>query len=134
MREKKRYFVVTQDYDGKDPDKFKAELIERYTENSGIYALPSMKTAQMASLIVEILPDGRTNVIKNRWGDQGRVVAEEREPKIDRTELVEDLKQLLGLPPFNEPSNINWGDAYFGKSLERKYGRNIPQLRKMVGL
>lgn len=37
-------------------------------------------------------------------------------------ELREQVKKLLGIPPYNEPSNICWNDNYFAKSLRVEYG------------
>lgn len=48
-------------------------------------------------------------------------------------EIRDDLAKLNGEPPYNTPSNICWNDAYFGKSLERKYGATIDELQRIVG-
>jgi hypothetical protein len=49
-------------------------------------------------------------------------------------ELEGQIRRLLGLPPYDQPSNICWEDAYYAKSLEQKYGKTIDELRRWVGL
>lgn len=48
--------------------------------------------------------------------------------------LREDLKKLLGLEPYNTPSNTSLRDSYFASSIENRYGATISDLRKLVGL
>jgi hypothetical protein len=47
-------------------------------------------------------------------------------------QLCDDLNKLDGKPPYNEPSNICWGDAYFAKSLEKKYNKPLDELYKIA--
>jgi len=37
-------------------------------------------------------------------------------------QLEDDVKKLLGLPPYNHPSNYCWNDNYYAHSLNSKYG------------
>ena len=37
-------------------------------------------------------------------------------------ELEKDVRMLLGLPPYDGPTNICWNDNYFAHSLKIKYG------------
>lgn len=53
-------------------------------------------------------------------------------PYINKSEAIDDLKKLDGDPPYDTPSNISRNDAYFGKSLEKKYGMPLEELRKEV--
>lgn len=53
----------------------------------------------------------------------------------DLKALEKDIKILLGLPPYNSPSNYCWNDNYFAASLNSKYGeiavsKMIEKLRK----
>lgn len=45
-------------------------------------------------------------------------------------ELEKDVRQLLGLPPYDHPANFCWNDNYFAKSLDSKYGETA--VRKMI--
>ena len=38
-------------------------------------------------------------------------------------ELEEMLKKLYGLPPYDNFSNICYGDGYFAKSIEDKFSK-----------
>lgn len=40
----------------------------------------------------------------------------------DEHQLEDDVKKLLGLPPYNSPSNFCWNDNYYARSLQEKYG------------
>lgn len=40
-------------------------------------------------------------------------------------EQFEEISMLLGWPPYDDPSNICYGDAYFAKGLENKWGEPI---------
>lgn len=44
-----------------------------------------------------------------------------KELDIEIQDAVEDLKKLRGLAPYNQPSNIVYGDARFANSLKYKY-------------
>ena len=48
-------------------------------------------------------------------------------------EIVDELKKLNGLPPYDGPSNYVRGDGYFAASLEAKYGASIAELEQAVG-
>jgi hypothetical protein len=50
----------------------------------------------------------------------------------DRKILRDELAKLNGWPPHDEPSNICRGDAYYGKSLEEKYGKTIAELERFL--
>ena len=48
-------------------------------------------------------------------------------------ELEEMLKKLYGLPPYNNCSNICYGDGYFAKSIEDKFSeQEIKQAKKKL--
>lgn len=49
-----------------------------------------------------------------------------------RRALEDDLAKLDGRPPYDTGSNICRSDAYFARSLEKKYGGTIEEFRKMV--
>ena len=51
---------------------------------------------------------------------------------IDWTEAETDLKKLRGLPPYDGPSNICRGDAYFAMGIEKRYGMSISKLDKLI--
>lgn len=53
---------------------------------------------------------------------------------MDIEKLKDELRMLKGFPPHNKASNICWGDGYFAKSLERKYGKKISELEKISGI
>jgi hypothetical protein len=40
----------------------------------------------------------------------------------DEHELRDDVRKLLGKPPYNHPANFCWNDGYFHRSLQAKYG------------
>lgn len=44
---------------------------------------------------------------------------------MSNSEFEKDIMKFLGLPPYNTPSNICMNDAYFGKEIEKKYGRPL---------
>jgi len=46
--------------------------------------------------------------------------------------LIDDLKKLAGLPPYDEPSNLVRGDGYFAASLERKYGLEMVEAARQL--
>jgi len=49
--------------------------------------------------------------------------------------LKSDLRKLNGLPPYNDMSNICWGDSYFNKSIRSRYSKSeIKQAEKELGL
>lgn len=49
------------------------------------------------------------------------------------SKLEEMLKKLYGLPPYNNWSNICYGDGYFAKSIEDKFSKEeIKQAKKEV--
>lgn len=48
------------------------------------------------------------------------------------SEVRRDLAKLDGDPPYDTPSNIVRSDPYFARSLEKKYGMDIQELRKAV--
>lgn len=41
-----------------------------------------------------------------------------------KSNLGEKLKSYLGLPPYNTPSNINYYDPFYYKSLVSQYGQD----------
>lgn len=47
--------------------------------------------------------------------------------------ILDDLKKLSGIPPYDDFSNIVMGDGYFAKSLERKYHGTIDELIAKTG-
>ena len=47
-------------------------------------------------------------------------------------ELDDELAMLDGLPPYDGSSNPCCHDAYYGKSLEQKYGLPVRLLRRIV--
>lgn len=53
---------------------------------------------------------------------------------MDKAQAREDLQKLWGLPPHNIPSNHCWGDGYFAASIRTKYGVEIQELAKLVGI
>ena len=58
---------------------------------------------------------------------------EEKNPSASRRDkIVDDLKMLRGLPPYDTGSNICRGDGYFARSLEKKYGKTIEELAREV--
>jgi len=51
----------------------------------------------------------------------------------DREEMVKDLAMLDGKPPYDGPGNHCRNDAYFGRSLLRKYQvESIEELRSLA--
>ena len=48
---------------------------------------------------------------------------------MDPREFVKDMSKLEGLPPFESSPCRN--DKFYAKSLERKYGRSIDDLKKI---
>lgn len=49
------------------------------------------------------------------------------------SELEEMLKKLYGLPPYDNWSNICYGDGYFAKSIEDKFSKEeIKQAKKKL--
>ena len=42
------------------------------------------------------------------------------------------LAQLNGDHPYNRPDNICYGDGYFRKSIEKKFGMPIDELEKAI--
>lgn len=36
--------------------------------------------------------------------------------------LEDDVKKLLGMPPYDSPQNFCWNDNYYAKSLNDQYG------------
>jgi len=54
-------------------------------------------------------------------------------PFLNVTRARDMLAMLDGKAPYNTMSNICWGDAYFGMSIEREFGMTIEDLRKKVG-
>lgn len=49
-----------------------------------------------------------------------------------RERILDDLKKLYGLPPYDSGGNICRGDGYFARSLEEKYGKPLKELREEV--
>ncbi len=52
----------------------------------------------------------------------------------EKIRAADDLKKLLGLSPYDTMDNPCYGDGYFAKSLEERYGMPIRQLRKETGV
>jgi hypothetical protein len=49
--------------------------------------------------------------------------------------LKDNLKKLYGLPPYNTPTNICYGDGYFAASIERDFAKeDISKAEKELGL
>lgn len=49
--------------------------------------------------------------------------------------LKDDLKKLYGLPPYNTPTNMVYGDGYFARSLKNKYGEEaVNKAKKELGI
>lgn len=48
------------------------------------------------------------------------------------SEILDDLNKLYGRKPYDGSSNICKDDAHFGNSIEKKYGKNIAELKKLV--
>lgn len=56
--------------------------------------------------------------------------------KLNKTQLakaMKDLKVLNGDPPFDNWSNICYGDGYFANSLVKRYGMPLDELGKVCG-
>lgn len=53
---------------------------------------------------------------------------------INKIVLKDEIEKFLGRGKHRTHSNICYGDAYYALSLERKYGKSIEELRKMVGM
>lgn len=47
-----------------------------------------------------------------------------------RSEFLDDMRKLKGLPPHNDPGNICYGDWVFAKSLEKKYQMTSDELHE----
>ena len=47
-------------------------------------------------------------------------------------EVRDDLARLDGKPPYATWSNMCYKDGYFARSLEKKYGKSIEQLRQDI--
>ena len=47
--------------------------------------------------------------------------------------LADDIKMFLGVPPFNNPTNIKFRDRYFARHLERVYNAPLHDLAKEAG-
>lgn len=120
----KLVYVITSC--GNDPPILEVITLQR--QNSEV----AMLKQHQAELIIEVRDDGRTEVVKNRFGQTGQVRADS--PPANVEEIQEDLKKFLGLAPYNDMSNHCWGDTYFGHALERRYGRPIKELRSIAGL
>lgn len=52
----------------------------------------------------------------------------------EKIRATDDLKKLLGLSPYDTMDNPCYGDGYFAKSLEERYGVTIDELKKETGL
>jgi hypothetical protein len=50
---------------------------------------------------------------------------------VDTGELVKDLERL-DLPAIGHSINLCYGDGYYVKSLEQKYGKSIGELRQAL--
>lgn len=50
------------------------------------------------------------------------------------TGATRDMKMLRGYPPYDDYSNICYGDGYFVKSLEQRYGMPIRELEQATGI
>ncbi len=48
--------------------------------------------------------------------------------------MIDDIKIFFGIPPHDGPTNVARGDGYFMKSIEKKYGDTVENLRKKAGL
>ena len=44
----------------------------------------------------------------------------ERGNKMNKDEVIEDIKKLLGIKPYNGATNFLIGDGYFSKSIQEK--------------
>ena len=51
-----------------------------------------------------------------------------------KDEALDDLKKLKGLPPYDNWSNICYGDGYFAQSIVSRFGMSISELEKETGL
>lgn len=50
-------------------------------------------------------------------------------------ELEEMLRKLYGLPPYDNWSNICYGDGYFAKSIQEKFSEeDIKRTKKRLGI
>lgn len=45
-------------------------------------------------------------------------------------DLEELLKKLYGLPPYNTPTNVCWGDPFFAKDIESNFSRKEIEKQK----
>lgn len=60
-------------------------------------------------------------------------IAERLKPRLSKEQIRkarDELKMLMGLPPYNNWSNICYGDGYFAQSLVQKYGMSIQELKQ----
>lgn len=49
--------------------------------------------------------------------------------------LLEDLRKLYALPPYNEPSNHAAHDGYFWSSIKRRFStEQINQAKEILGI
>jgi hypothetical protein len=119
-------FVITRAV-GPEGDDYVLDVIPLYRPTS---ELAMQREHQAEFIFVVNTENGETRCTKNRYGTTGTVTREAA--PMNLAELTDEIKRLLGLGEYNSPSNPCWGDTYYGASLERKYGRPIAELRKIV--
>jgi hypothetical protein len=51
------------------------------------------------------------------------------------TECMEELKKLHGLPPYDEPGNLLYGDGYFAQSIRGRYAKQtMDEAKSQLGI
>lgn len=53
-------------------------------------------------------------------------------PDCYKSEIIDAIKKLDGLPPY-DGFNVCQGDGWYAKSIEEKYGHSITVLKELVG-
>lgn len=55
----------------------------------------------------------------------------EKRKRINKRQAFEDIKKLMGYPPYNKAGNFSLGDGIFARHIEEKYGKSVDELHKM---
>ena len=55
------------------------------------------------------------------------------EPVFRKDKIRDCLDMFHGRGKYNTPGNPCWADGYYAKSLEKRFGKSIDDLKKEVG-
>lgn len=114
------------------PDEFR-NYLRLYIKDKYKTQLKAAKALGVSNVLLSYIVTGARNpskkLLKTLGYEKVQAIAYRKLPGTD-AELEDDVRKLVGLPPYNHPANLSYADGLFARSLIKKYGKD--RYKKML--